>query len=492
MEVFTSFMYIYKHSFFDMFRILLLFICVALFSQLHAQEVSISPEISLRNYFAYEILGDVDGKSIVFRDKGYVKECDVFNRELEKIQSAELIFEKKRVDVFSVETLDSVFQILYGYFEKDSMVFKMRLYDNKIRLVDSTVFMKLHKRDIRKRVSSSVSQDRNRILLSTVDQDEGLVFLLYNSKLKDLEWFSKITITGEYRNNLNDILLANNGDFLLLLNENMWNTKPEKLTIAVISPRYSFQKYVNFDMKDLKKANLHIDYDNLNDRWLICGTYSEKKQKEAEGYFYVSKSTEDLKEKEFFNYLPFAEDLHTELLQGRKRKNRVLEDLSLQEVIFRQDGGFIFISELEREYMRRNPYNSYARSSYDNYSGRAWVDFYNDDIIVSSIDPEGKMDWNKVLYKKQFSQDDDGIFSSFFVLKTPSRLRFIYNDEIKKNNTVSEYLMDPNGKIARNSLLSTAYQKMKLRFRDAIQTGPNSMIVPSERNYDLNLVRITY
>lgn len=459
---------------------------------LTAQEVSISPEISLRNYFSYDILGDVDGKSIVFRDRGYIKECDVFNRELEQIQSAELIFEKKRVDVFSVDALDSVFQILYGYFERDSMVFKMRIYDNNIRLIDSSVFMKLHKKNIRKRISASVSEDKNRILLSTVDQNEDIVFLLYNSQMKDLEWYSKITIQGDYRNNLNDILLANTGDFLLLLNENMWNTKPEKLSMAVVSPRYSYQKYINFDMKELKKANLHIDFDNRNRKWLICGTYSEKKQKEAEGYFYISKSTEEFEEIEVFNYLPFATDLHTELLQGRKRKNRVLEDLTLQEVIFRQDGGFVFISELEREYMRRNPYNSYSRTSYDNYSSRAWVDFYNDDIIVSSINPDGNLDWNKVLYKKQFSQDDDGIFSSFFVLKTPSRLRFIYNDEIKKNNTVSEYLMDPAGKIARNSLLSTAYQKMKLRFRNAIQIAPNSLIVPSERNYDLNLVRITY
>jgi hypothetical protein len=437
-------------------------------------------------------MGDVDGKAIVFRDKGFVKECDVFNRELEKVQSAELIFEKKRVDVFNVVELDSVFQILYGYFERDSMIFKMRIYDNSIRLIDSSVFMTLSKKEIRKKISSTVSEDKNRILLSTIDQDENIVFLLFNSQTRDLEWYSKIKIQGDYRNNLNDILLANNGDFLLLLNENIWDARPENLTMVIVSPRHAFQKYINFDLKELKKANLHIDHDNLNARWLICGTYSEKKQKEAEGYFYISKSTLDFKEKEVFKYLAFSENLHSELLQGRKRKKKVLEDLSLQEVIFRKDGGFVFISELEREYLRRNPYNSYSRSNYDHYSSRAWVDFYNDDIIVSSVSPEGNLDWNKVLYKKQFSQDDDGMFSSFFVLKAPSRLRFIYNDEIKKNNTVSEYLMDPSGKIARNSLLSTAYQKMKLRFRDAIQISSNSLIVPSERNYDLNLVRITY
>ncbi|MGA0231940.1 MAG: hypothetical protein ACO3MB_03610, partial [Saprospiraceae bacterium] len=185
-------------------------------------------------------------------------------------------------------------------------------------------------------------------------------------------------------------------------------------------------------------------------------------------------------------------NLYEELIQGRKKKSRVLEDIALKDVLFRQDGGFLLISEIEREYSRRNPYSGYARTGYDNYSRRSWIDYYNDDIIVSSISPEGVPDWNKVLYKKQFSQDDEAIYSSFYIMKTPSRLRFIYNDEIKKNNTVSEYLMDPAGKLARNSLLSTAYQNMKLRFKDAIQISSNSMIVPSESNYDLNLVRITY
>jgi len=84
------------------------------------------------------------------------------------------------------------------------------------------------------------------------------------------------------------------------------------------------------------------------------------------------------------------------------------------------------------------------------------------------------------------------VFSSYFLFKTPSRLRIIYNDEIKRNNTVSEYVMDPLGNFERNSLLSTEYQKLKLRFRDAVQTSSNTLLVPSERNFKLSLVKIEY
>lgn len=470
----------------------LVYIFILFSSCVLAQEVSISPDLNLRNYFSYDILGDVDGKSIVFRDKGFVKELDVFNRELELVQSVELSFEEKRVDVFNVLEHDSVFQMLYGYFERDSMVFRTRIYNNQIALVDSFEFARLHKRDVRQKVASFISEDKNSILLSTHDDKDKLVFLLYNSKEKKLDWSGKVEVAGDFNSNLYDIVVTNSGDFVVLLNEKTWNTDKEGMSLFIVSPENNYQKFIEFDLGGKYYSNIKMDYDNRNRRFLICGSYSEKRGKEVQGYFYLSRPLAQINDKQGFEYLIFEETLYEELLQGRKRKSRVLEDISLKEIIFRNDGGFLLISEIEREYSRRNPYNTYARTGYDNYSRRAWIDFYNDDIIVSNISPNGQMLWNKVLYKKQFSQDDDGIYSSFFVLKTPSRLRFIYNDEIKKNNTVSEYLLDPAGKIARNSLLSTAYQKMKLRFKDAVQIAPNALIVPSENSYDLNLVRITY
>ena len=459
---------------------------------LKGQEISISPELSLRNYFAYHLMGDVQGKSIVLRDKGYVKEVDVFNRDLELVQSAELFLEKRRVDIFTVNDQDTVFQMLYGYFDRDTMIFSSRRYNNRVELVDSVKFLRLHKSNIRKKISHSVSEDENKILLSTMDEQENLVFMLFNSLTQSLEWSTKIKIDGDYKTGLYNIVLANNGDFIMTLNDNVWVDKPKALSFLLVSPRNGIHKFITFDLSDKKHRNLAVNYDNENSKWLVCGTYGESKSREAKGFFYTRRSTGQFNSFEVFEYMPFQQNLYAELIQGKRKKSRVFEDIKLKDVIFRNDGGFVLISEIEREYARRNPYSNYSRTAYDNYSRRAWVDYYNDDIVVTNVSPDGSLLWNKVLYKKQFSQDDDGIYSSFFVLKTPSRLRFIYNDEIKRNNTVSEYLMDPTGKIARNSLLSTAYQKMKLRFKDAIQINSNTLLVPSERTYDLNLVRITY
>ena len=102
------------------------------------------------------------------------------------------------------------------------------------------------------------------------------------------------------------------------------------------------------------------------------------------------------------------------------------------------------------------------------------------------------LEWSDVLHKKQYSHDDDGMYSSFFLFKNPSKLRLIYNDEISAENTVSEYIVQANGQYQRKSVLSTEYVRLQLRFRDAMQVSSNTFIVPSQRSLRLNLVKVEY
>ena len=130
------------------------------------------------------------------------------------------------------------------------------------------------------------------------------------------------------------------------------------------------------------------------------------------------------------------------------------------------------------------------------YTGRGggirYIDFFNEDIAIIALNSSGEEHWKTILHKKQFSQDDGAIYSSFFTFKTPSSLRIIYNDEVRNDNTVSEYLINPLGEIERKNVLNTQYQRLKLRFQDAIQLSSNAILVPSERGNKLVLVRINY
>jgi len=84
------------------------------------------------------------------------------------------------------------------------------------------------------------------------------------------------------------------------------------------------------------------------------------------------------------------------------------------------------------------------------------------------------------------------MYSSFLLFKTPERLRLLFNDEIKQENTVGGYEVTGNGYIERKTVFNTDYQKLKLRFRDGVQVSNEECIIPSERSNRLNLVRIVF
>jgi len=194
-------------------------------------------------------------------------------------------------------------------------------------------------------------------------------------------------------------------------------------------------------------------------------------------------------------FIPFEEVIFFEVYGDDKAKK--LKDFKVGSILLKDDGSPILIFELSRDVLRQNgvvnsdgfnalPYRSTGRSAV------GWSDHYREDLVVISLKENLAKDWHHVFYKKQFSQNDDGVFSSYFTFMTPSRVRLIYNDEIKTNSTVSEYIFDGAGNYKRNSLLSTEYQNLRLIFKYATQISNQVMIVPSQRNSSLSLVKVDY
>ena len=123
---------------------------------------------------------------------------------------------------------------------------------------------------------------------------------------------------------------------------------------------------------------------------------------------------------------------------------------------------------------------------------RASVDYYYDNIFAVSLSLDGTTHWKSIFYKKQSSQDDEARYCSYFLVKTPSALRFLFNDEIERSTTVSEYVLNGNGQTERHAIMNTEGQDINLRFRDALQVSANEVIVPSDDRRRVKLVKIQY
>ena len=310
-----------------------------------------------------------------------------------------------------------------------------------------------------------------------------------------LEWTKESKLIGlNVRKDFRGALVSNIGEVNVLFELDNTKYERKKHHLLLIGFDHNDGYYENkFTFDNKLTIDLELGFDNTNRRIILAGLVSEDSEYDATGYFHLTANIDNLEKITLIEDQDFDVKFLEELYGKKLSKKKKLNDFVTRDLVLRGDGGFLLLTEMNKEYYRRSAFNGGTRAGGGfNGAGRGWVDIYNEDVIVFAVRPDGAEHWKKILYKKQFSQDDGGVFSSYFLFKTPNRLRIIYNDEIKRNNTVSEYVMDPLGNFERNSLLSTEYQNLKLRFRDAVQVSSDVLLVPSERNFKLSLVKIEY
>lgn len=478
-----------------MHRTLYIILLLLLTTQLvSAQEVLVSDDINIRNNYSYDLLGEIGDRIILFRDAGNEYLMETFDEDMSTSLSTSLVFETEKVDIYNVLGLDSTFQIMYGYYTKDSIKVMSRRYDHKAILVDS-VNLFTAERKLFKRYKYVHSEDKSKTLLFSPGKKNTIELHWIDNKRhqalsSQLHELPFVDIGDDFR----FMELGNNGQVVSYFDTNntAYNKKDHQGHLFFFRQNSPNVQYFPIDFDGNLAVDIKMKYNNKNNHVVIAGMYSPNTLTSSEGYFLYNKRINAIRPNDKFQYTEIEKEFIGEIIGTKRRKMDQLNDFIIKDVLLRADGGIILFFESYKEFSRRSTSRTYSRRDAALYSDRGWVDYYNEDIIIISTHPDGSQHWKKVLHKKQFSQDDQAVFSSFYIFKTPSRLRLVYNDDITKNSTISEYLLDPIGKYERRSLLNTEYENLKLRFNDSLQLSPNSLIVPSQQSYTLNLVKITY
>ncbi len=471
---------------------LILFFLILQPALLFSQTIFTSEGIPLRTDMNTEIIGKADDNYLLFVNKTTTFELHAFNDEMRHIWDKELELEKRSPKVIGLSNPDNrLFYLFYIHRVKNHPILKVNQYDSAGVLRDSSTIIDLGVNLHTPSFTMILSEDKTKVLLYEVEGNRIKQTLVFDTDTMQLVWeddLSKI----ELRDNqdLHHILVDNDGNAYLMLCRDNFYSKNRIHHYEIYERNVQQETFVNYKigLNKLLTYSVYFEYDNLNKAIIAGGMYSEKNRGRSNGFYYINipKGNPD---QHVINFTPFDEEFTNEFLDKAKVEKKGIIDTDVQELVLRRDGGILMIGERNKNYFHANP--SYAASS-ANYRSTVTSDYYYNDLFVISIHPDGKLHWREVLHKKQYSFDDAGVYSSYFLLLTPSSLRFLFNDEIKSDNTVSEYIMKGNGSFERNSIMNTEDQNLRLRFRDAVQVGARELIVPSERRNRLRLVKISY
>lgn len=455
-----------------------------------AQVLTVSEEISTNADVAYEILGELGNHVLFFRDRKTEFEIQAFNRQMRQTWSKEIVLDKRLPKVLGVMPTREDFTIVYSFRQKGNTLVKAHRYDAAANLVDSSLLVNLGYLFFTPRFELIRSEDRSKLLLYYVENQDLIHAYSFDVPTQSLIWEQKIPLKDYfYGRDFVQALVDNRGRANFIFQQDNFRSRRKQHYYQVMSYTGSGDVgQTNIPMDEYLSYDVYFEADNLNNQIVATGLYTEDNPERAMGFFYV-RYQPDTQEKAKVQFTPFSEEFLQNLLGRDYREGKGLTETTVREIVLRRDGGALLIAERNRQLQRRT--GTTSRVYYDN-TIRNLVDFYFEEVFILSVHPTGELHWETILHKKQYSQDDNGVFSSYFLFETPGRLRFLFNDEIRFENTVSEYVINGLGEYDRNSLFSTTNLDLRLRFRAAVQISPNELIIPSERRNRLKLVRLTY
>ena len=454
----------------------------------HAQTVTASEGLSFRNDDYYELAGKFESEYVLYRLRGGTHELLFFDERLQFIREREIFPSGNRQEPLDVKVRDSTITLVFISKEKEGgYALRTERYSPYGFPIDTAIVSVYKYSGPSPKVV--FSEDGRIMLAYDVIYNKGVEVTAFHLHLMNPVWQRSIAFDdAETALDLQQVLVTNGAELFMVFDRNNQKTKCQDHHLDVFHFDYASDasQRIIVSLSEKLITNARYSFDELNDRFVGSGYYSEDHSSRSLGTFFLNFDPDE-EESQVLSFLPFSDNVLSDILaETAIQKGKSLDGIRARQMVLRKDGGILLAGEITRTVERQVA--SSGRMVSSNFS----TDYYFEDVLLTAINPDGTPHWNNVLYKRQFSQDDNGVFSSFFMASTPSALRFVYNDEIRYENTVSEYVVTGLGKVFRSSVMSTENQKLRLRFADALQVGPDEIVVPSDFRNKLRLVRIRY
>jgi|GEM_PF-1290468 len=193
----------------------------------------------------------------------------------------------------------------------------------------------------------------------------------------------------------------------------------------------SFDNY-QLNLEDKFLTNIEMAVAKQANEVVCSGYYSENGKSGKNGSFYFRIDTE---KKEIIKSKShaFSSEIMTAILGNKEKKklDKTLEaekDINLNnykfdEIILREDGGVVLISE----YRRRKVFSG---------SDDAIVKYYRNNIIIINISPSGEVEWSTKIAKKQVDTNSE-YFLSYSTAVVNDKIYFIFNDKAENATIIN-------------------------------------------------------
>ena len=247
---------------------------------------------------------------------------------------------------------------------------------------------------------------------------------------------------------------------------------------------------------------------------IICaGFYSDKGTFSIKGSYFlkIDGKTKNIVSKTFKE---FGIDFITQNMTKReekkvKKKEAKGKDVELYEydldyLVLKEDGGAVLVGE--QYFVVVHTYTSTDANG--NRTTRTTTVYNYNDFIVVSLSPEGEIEWNEKIPKRQSSSNDGGFYLSYSIALIGDNLHFIFNDHIenlnytgkgqikyyngRKDGVVTLVSLDGDGRQVRESLFAVEDAGIYTRPKVSEQISKNELIIYGQRKKTQRFAKVKF
>lgn len=452
----------------------------------------------------FEILGKFDSTYIIYKNNHQKHFLTKYDQQMRIIENIPLDFVPDRT--FNIDFINyrDYFYMIYQY-QRNSIVYckamKLGLEGKQMSepvQLDTTRISVLADNKI---YSTIYSENKQKILIykrQLKNDNLSLVTKLYDVNLNLLDSSKRILDFDDRRDVFSDLAVDNNGNFLFA-KETQAARRDTNNLVEVILHKPGIDTFRNYKLSLGRKIveEINIKVDNLNQHYIINAFYYGKRRGNIEGLFTTAidmNGEEPIRA--VFNM--FSDSLRYTINSSDKAKF-VFDNLVIRNTIFKKSGGFVLSAEdsysevLLNNNWNRQYYNSLPYvSSYDYYLSNSYYygyrplgsytrdenkRYYEDDIVMLSLDSALNLEWNNVIHKKQMDIDDDN-FLSFSNYNAGGEIHYLYIERDTKKQIINNQSVLPNGEMKRYPTLKSNEVGYGFMPRLAKQVTARQVIIP--------------
>lgn len=467
-------------------------------SSLQAQDIiySKSDKFEFRSG-EFSVVGKEGGKLYVYRGSAEGYYLDVYDNDMHRLATVVLDFIPKRSYGNKFITYPGKILSLYQQSEGGDVVQYAALLDENGRLLKKPVEIERARSSFLGGRSGlfnyAVSYNKQQIVIygaGTKGEDLNIKTIWLDTALNK-QSVSEAQFTADNNVVYGDGIVNDDGQFFLSA-YTPYGSRDYADRVWLLSLKAGSTQFetAEIPMGDLFASSTYMELAKNANRIYVGGFYALKKNGNFDGiiYTYYDIATNSFKD---FKSIGFSDNLRAAATD--RSKKRAFNDFRVRQLIVRNDGGFVMITEDFYVSTRSNYNQGFGYYSWYYPTMSSTVREYNyGDILAISCNGDGVPEWNQFIRKNQYSQEDGGLFSSYALINTGGALGLLFNDFNMNRSKIQLATLDANGKSSIQMLTGFKAQDPDWLPKSGKQVSSKEFVVPCLKRNEICFAKVVF